>query len=295
MINDNTYDEHLGSLFHKFRLERNITLQQAFPGRPSTLSRFERGKNQLANHNMFITMSNIGMQFADLYDEIPEFHQTLPTAVKDLWHQRYGSSNSINSAAEDLRLLLPHINQPENEILEALLNYLKSGTRNRLSAKTEKQIIYRLSASTSWTIADFQLVQLSALFISNHALQSVLKMNGRRSANQFDGYRVYYQDSLVVVLLALMLNHAPIELRVNAATELETIIATTFDDEDVLLANSLITLSHLKANQLCDYEFLRSAIDSCVDAATVIGMTGCIKYLEKICHSISNESQQVVF
>ncbi|WP_054678023.1 helix-turn-helix domain-containing protein [Lacticaseibacillus sharpeae] len=287
-------ENDLGNFFHQQRIQRGITLAEALPGSASALSRFERGQSKLANQSMFAVMTNIGIRFEDLYNAIPVFSQKHTMLIDQLWRARYSDLESLKRMVQQANTVSEKQDY-KTVVLNSFLNYLVSGEMQQLTALCESKVLNQLATSSSWTIDDYQLVMISALFMTNSGLKDITSYRGKHSANEFTGYRVYYLKAMTELLLSLLIHGAPRDLRIKVAAGLQKESVTVNGDEDILLVNSLAALAQLECKQLGEQSVLQDTIKPYMRAARAINFDGYVSYLERLCLRLTGTEMTVIF
>lgn len=165
--------QHLGQFFHLFRVSRNLTLQQAAgPLSVATLSRFERGEQDLASDKALVLMHRLGIENVDFlryYDHnVANFPLGLELAIQ------YRDGPAIRHRQTGYFQTLPKAHAMGNlaaGLFDAAAHWAEP--QFQLSIEQEQQVADCLADPTQFGLLENELVK-AVSGVASHELLALL-------------------------------------------------------------------------------------------------------------------------
>ncbi|KRM55852.1 helix-turn-helix domain-containing protein [Lacticaseibacillus sharpeae] len=209
-------NNQLGAYIKRVRTERKIRIDAVTPGSVAKLSRFENGKTNLSNEDLFLVMQRLGVGIDDLKlsfvqyqspfvrfteDFLRERREMTLARLNDLW-RTYTRAHVATGKLADVNQLM----------FKAVRAQLITKELVFLDSEVERKVTQLLQANAHWLQYDYALFTLAVPFLQQRTVLNLFT----QMLNEADQYTDAYTDQRAVVtsevVKTLLLRGAKVEL-----------------------------------------------------------------------------------
>lgn len=285
-------DNQLGKYIRRVRTERKIRINAVTPGSVAKLSRFENGKTNLSNEDLFTVMHRLGVGIDDLKPYFAQYQSPFIRFAEDFLRERremtlarFNDLYRRYTSAQIAPGKLADINQL---MFKALRAQLITKELVFLDMDVERQVANLLRSNADWLQYDYVLFTLAVPFLQKNTVLELFDQMVAEVDQPADPYSDLRAAATSEVVLTLLLRGATIELAEPVA-ELRRMHPQEVWGNDAVLKRYLLA----RADAVVHPDQENRVTEGLLQSFAILGLVKTSRYLRLIDAQIDQAEAKV--